>query len=134
MSTSLICVGPDDVARTWPLVEKLFESAYAEMDMFLPDVVGWLKRGEGLLWIVAEDDRVLTAVTTSIEECPSGRKLLLVANGGEKMERWLHHLTEIEDYYAKEQGCGMVRCIGRPGWSRALPGFTVKAVSLEKRL
>lgn len=134
MSTSLICVGRDDVDRTWPLVSALFESAYAEMDMFLPDVPTWLKSGDGLLWIVAEDDRILTALTTSVEERPSGLTMLLVANGGEKIERWLHHLAEVEEYYAKEKGCGKVRCIGRPGWQKVLPGFAVKAVSLEKAL
>jgi hypothetical protein len=134
MSTSLICVGPDDLDRTWPLVEAFFESAYSEMDMLLPDILGWLKRGEGLLWIVAEGDRLLTAVTTSIEQRRSGSALVLVANGGERIERWLHHLAEIEGYYARERGCGKARCIGRPGWSRMLPGYAVKAVSLEKRL
>lgn len=134
MSTNLICVGPDDLERTWPLVQHLFESAYAEMDMFLPDVLGWLKRKEGLLWIVVEDDRILTAVTTSVDQRRSGPALLWVANGGEKIERWLHHMVEVEEYYAKERGCGKARCIGRPGWSRALPGYSVKAVSLEKRL
>lgn len=134
VTNDLICVGPNDLDRTWPLVAHLFKSAYAEMDMMLPDVLSWLKDGQGLLWIVADETGILTALTTSIEERPSGRTLLLVANGGEGVERWKHHLAEIEAYYAKEQNCVKVRCIGRQGWARTLPGFVIKAVSLERAI
>lgn len=124
-----------DLPFVWRLVEPMFIAAYAEMDMFLPDVLGWLKRGEGLLWIATDPDgEIITALTTSIEERPSGRTCLLVANGGRDIETWKQHLVAIETHYREEWGCVKVRCIGRPGWSRVLPGFSMKAVSLEKAL
>lgn len=134
MSTSLICVGRDDLDKTWPLVEHLFEAAYRQTDYPMPDVLDWLKKGEGLLWIATGDDlKILSALTTSIEQRASGRALVMVANGGDMVGSWKHHVADIEEY-AKSRGCVMVRCIGRPGWQRVLPGFEVKAVSLEKRI
>ena len=131
--TDLICVGRDDLDKTWPLVEHLFVAAYQATDFPMPDVLAWLKSGEGLLWLASDGTRVLSALTTALEQRASGMAMTLVANGGEDMAQWVHHLSEIEDY-AKSKGCVKMRCIGRQGWSRVLSGYEVKTVSLEKRL
>lgn len=133
MST-LICVGPADVERTWPLVREMIERAYAETDLFMPDVVAWLKAGSGLLWIAADrNNRILAALTTSLEPRPSGLSCRLVANGGEDLSQWKGHIVQIEDY-ARSQGCVKVVFDGRPGWARVHADYVPKKLTLERVL
>lgn len=132
MST-LICVGPEDVERTWPLVSGMIERAYMKMDLPMPDVLDWLKRGAGLLWLAVDHSRLLGAATSSIEDRPSGKVFRVEACGGEQLDLWKHHLAEIEGH-ARASGCGKVTLAGRPGWERVFPEYVVKRVILEKRL
>lgn len=133
MST-LICVGPADVDRTWPLVSGMIERAYAETDLFMPDVVAWLKAGGGLLWIAADrNNRILAALTTSLEPRPSGLVCRLMANCGHELDQWKGLMSQIEDY-ARSQGCVKVDFVGRRGWSRVFPDFALTKVVLEKVL
>ncbi len=129
----LICVPPDDTERVWPLVQDMIENAYAETDLFLPDVLSWLRDGKGLLWLAVEGDKILAALTTSLEPRPSGMSCRLVANGGHDIEQWKDHAREIEDY-ARAEGCVKVCFDGRRGWERIFVGYRPVKVTLEKAL
>jgi hypothetical protein len=131
--TNLICVGPGDVDRVWPLVSGLIAAAYAKTDDLVPELLPWLKRGDGLLWIAANQDEIMCAVTTSFVQRASGKVLRIWACGGAGIEVWLDHLAEIEDYGRKE-GCVKVCFDGRRGWEKFLPDYRVATVALEKRL
>lgn len=135
--SALLCVGPDDVAATWPMVEAMIDAAYAELDEPTPDVRAWLLAGDGLLWVCAEDDRVIACCTTSIVAARKGRALRMVAAGAQGNDAgaalWRSHIGQIETY-AKDQGCYKVACDGRRGWVRVLPGYDAKCVSFEKRI
>lgn len=131
-TSDLICIAPRVLDEIWPHVSALIEQAYAETDIPLPDVFGWLKAGNGLLWVASDDAKILGALTTSLEQKPSGLACRMVATAGEGIELWLGHLVEIEEY-AKGAGCVKMILDGRRGWERVLPGYAVKAVSLEKR-
>lgn len=132
--TKLISIPIADLDHFFPVVEAMLRSAYEKMDHLFPDVLGWLKRDAGKLWIAVEGDTVLCALTTSIEQRASGPVLRIVANGGTHADLWKHHLAEIEEWY-RGQGVGKVLFSdARPGWARVIPGYHVKAVTLEKVL
>ena len=81
--TKLICVPVDEVETIYKVVEPMLKAAYEKTDHHYPDVLGWLKRDAGKLWLVIEDEkRVVAALTVSVEDRPSGPVLRLVANGG----------------------------------------------------
>jgi hypothetical protein len=112
----------------------MIERAYAETDLFMPDVVAWLKAGSGLLWIAAdENNRILMALTTSLEQRPSGLSCRLVANGGSDLDQWKGLMPNIEEY-ARSQGCTKIVFDGRQGWARVFTDFAVKKVTLERVL
>lgn len=131
--TTLACVAPELLRDIWPRVSHFIEAAYVATDRVMPDLMPWLDAGKGLLWVVTDGERFLSAAVTSLELHRSGLACRVSACGGEEMPRWLHHLGEIEQY-ARDEGCVKVWFEGREGWSRALSGYRPRTVSLEKRL
>jgi hypothetical protein len=49
------------------------------------------------------------------------------------MSEWIGLIAGIEQY-AKDEGCAAFRIFGRSGWLRALEGYRLKHVIIEKRL
>lgn len=134
MASALICVPPSDLWSVWPMVEPLIDAAYAEVDQITPDVLSWLEAQKGLLWIATDGLRVFAACTTSLERRRSGLACRIVACTDESgVSEWKRHLPAIEQY-ARREGCVKIEVSGRQGWSRVLPGYAPKTVSLEKRL
>lgn len=131
--TQVLCVGPVQLDEVWLHVSHFVDAAYRETDRVTPDVLGWLREGKGLLWVVWDGTKFIAAAVTSLEQHLSGLACRVSACGGDGMGTWLHHLSEIEDY-AKREGCVKVWLEGRRGWSRALEGYRQFTVSMEKRL
>lgn len=106
------------------------------------------KRGDGLwriedyeraleearmqLWLVT-GRAVLAAILTEVVIEPQGKKCRVLMLHGRERHRWLHLLTQIEEW-ARGAGCTLVEVIGRRGWQRALKGYGLKAITMEKRL
>lgn len=128
----LLCVSPALVPQIWPMVSKMIDAAYAEVDEITPDVRTWLVDGKGLLWIADYDGMIIAALTTSLVMKRSGLVCRMVACGGSQMELWVDFRRQIEEY-AKAEGCVKVTAEGRPGWMRAL-GYRVSKVCVEKEL
>lgn len=126
-------IAPAHVADIWPQVKTFFESAYAETDLAMPDVLGWLEREAGHLWVVVDGSRAVAALTTSFEDRPSGKSLRLVSNGGVGLDGWVAYLAEIEAF-ARENQCVKVVMDGRRGWERVFRDYSPKRVTLEKVL
>lgn len=130
----LLCVPPDRIDEFWPLAEPLIRSGYDAVDEFMPDdMPGWLKAGKGLLWLCVRSGHVVAAMTTSLEPKPSGLCCRMVACGGTELEYWKACEDRIVRY-ARDEDCASVRVTGRPGWGRALPGYKIMQVDLEKAL
>lgn len=131
--TTIVCVAPHLLRDVWPFVERFIDAAYEAVGRVTPDVLTWLEEGHGLLWVVSDGERIVAAATTSIEARRSGKICRVGGCGGVGMDTWLQHLGAIEDY-ARGEGCFKVEVEGRKGWVRALHGYQVQHVSLEKRL
>jgi hypothetical protein len=141
---SLVCVDPIRVHQVWPHVEALIERAMQRGGVSdFEELEQRVWRGQALLWIVWDGEKILAAVVTAIS-IANGRKLCtIVACGapspsrkrGRVMvgERWLHLLDGIEAY-ARDEGCAAMVIVGRRGWERVLPQWRRRAVILERSL
>lgn len=132
--STLVCIPPEKVPEIWPAVEKMIDAAYAATDEITPDVRTWLIEAKGLLWVaVAENSKVVAALTTSLVQKRSGLCCRMVAAAGDGIDYCLVHLDKIE-LYAAAEGCYKVSFEGRPGWSRVLRGYVPRTVCFDKRL
>lgn len=131
----LLCVPPHMVEHWLPIVAPLIAKAWAEFGM---DIPAWLlpdlREGRALIWLAVDrDNKIMCALVTSIVTRHAGKVCKLMACGGERMEIWSAFHLEIERY-AKGEGCVKVAIEGRRGWERALSGYRISRVTLEKVL
>lgn len=89
--------------------------------------------GRMLLWLVLDGMKVLAAVVTELSLIEGVKYGTIVACGGQQLSSFIHLRQELYDYFRAE-GCQKTRILGRPGWSRLLTDYTVKAVVMEKDL
>jgi hypothetical protein len=122
------------VHQVWPHVEAMLERAMQRGGVSdFEELEQRVWRGQALLWIVWDGEKIPAAVVTAIS-IANGRKLcIIVACGGAERARWLHLIDEIESY-ARDEGCAAMVIVGRRGWERLLPQWRRRAVILERSL
>lgn len=84
-----------------------------------------------LLWLAWDGETVLAAAVTQLTNHNGLKVCTIVACGGEDRVRWLYLIGKLEEH-AKDEGCARVRICGRRGWTKALEGYRVRSVILEK--
>lgn len=129
-------IAPEDVARIWHVVEPMLRRGYEEVDEFMPDdLLPWLqgqKGPAGILWVCHDGEKLVAAITTSLERKPSGLVCRAVACGGEGGVVDWRATEERIARYAKDEGCVKVTAEGRNGWARLIPGYKAVRAHFEK--
>jgi hypothetical protein len=97
------------------------------------DVERDVRGGASLLWLVWDGQAICAAVVTELRRANGKNFCTIVACAGAQRERWLPLIGELEAY-ARAEGCQAMKIIGRRGWTRALPGYRIKSVVLEKEI
>lgn len=92
-----------------------------------------LLNGPDLLWLAWDGKEILAAAVTSLGIVNNEKICTIVACGGEGWTRF-GHLIEGLEKFAKDEGCKRVRINGRPGWQRALSGYRIAQVVIEKEI
>ncbi len=132
-SAELVCIDPRRAVDIWPHVEPLLRRAIERAGLAsFADIERDVLHGGALLWL-AWSDRIEAAASTALQRTDAGLVCLITACGGSNRRHWLPLLGGIEAY-ATAEGCARVRVIGRHGWQRALSGYHLKAVILDKKL
>ncbi len=128
-----VCVDPSKVSQVWPFVSLLIKRAMERGTGDFQSVEEDVKAGRALLWLAWDSVNVLAAAVTQLTTHNSLKVCTIVACGGEDRERWLFLIGTLENY-AKDEACARVRIIGRRGWTKALEGYRVRSVILEKEV
>jgi len=132
-SAELLCIDPARVSEFWPYVAPLLKAAVLKTDLCkFAEIEHQTLSGAGLLWI-AWSGRIEAAAATVITETDRARVCVLTACGGTDRKRWLPLLEKIEAY-ARDQGCSVLRILGRRGWQRVLRKYRITNVVLERQL
>ncbi len=84
-----------------------------------------------LLWLAWDGEKVHAAAVTQLTNHNDLKICTIVACGGEERTRWLYLIGKLEEH-ARDEGCARVRICGRRGWTKALEGYRVRSVILEK--
>lgn len=130
----LSCVDPAQIEEFWPYARPLIEKAIKRTNLSRwVDEERSILRGEQLLWLAHEGERIAAAATTHLTRGDGGPVCTITACGGEDMSQWLPLIEGIEKY-ARAEGCSCVRIFGRVGWRRVLDEYHVEHVVLERPL
>ena len=126
-------IAHDRVTSTWLHVRPFLDSAlnkYGVNERFPLDCVLMdLVNGNSQLWVIVENDKVVSATVTEVEHYPLGDQIIIFLMGGESMEDWGDMLHDAMVKYAKEIGAkwidtGSRRGIGKKFYDRL--GYTRK--------
>lgn len=133
MEVDLLCVDPKNVHQIWPQAKQLIKTAIERTDLSdFADIEYDVLSGDQLLWL-AISDHIEAAATTHLIKARGKPVLIITACSGAQRERWLPLFARIEKY-AKDEGASRIRIYGRRGWERALVGYRVEHVILERAL
>lgn len=129
----LVCVDPAKVHQFWPFVEEMLLNAVLRGGGDFENIRQATLRGNDLLWLAWDGDKVLAAATTRIGTI-AGRKICTIAACGGSGWKNFGHLIEGLENFAIGEGCTAVRIEGRKGWQRVLQDYDVRYVVIEKEL
>jgi hypothetical protein len=115
-----------DAATAWPLACPLLEPAIRRGAGFYAaeDVADLVTRPEAgtpfgwSLWIIAREEQLLGAWTTSVRVFPRAKVLEIVFAGGLGMKAWYPTALSETEKFARETDCTRLTCAGRRGWAR----------------
>ena len=134
MVDELVCVDPAIITEAWPHARLLIKSAIDATGLSeFSDLEAEVMVGKQLLWLAISGKSIEAAATTRLEKIDGRKICVLTACAGHHRERWIPLLQRLEAF-ATAEGCAVMRIFGRRGWHRALDGYHVEHVVLEKRM
>lgn len=121
--SSLVEIRPifsKDIDLYWNDVSPLFQKAIDKADGEYH--INWLyesmKKAERNLWVVFKDNVIIAAISTRIDEYPTGLKIGCIDfAGGHSFKDWKMFTDYIEDLFFS-LGCSKLEIAGRLGWLR----------------
>lgn len=131
--------GPSDVqavpavhvAEHWFQVRDLLEPVIVDGGYTADFVAHALMMRQMQLW-VGEAYACVTQITVR----PLGNACTVLFLAGEGVKDWFSGLMDVLEDWARQNGCVMVECHGRPGWAKmgASRGYEVSGVTVRKVL
>ena len=135
---NLICVSGDEAMKLWPFLKSLIEKACSKSGGSLTE--GSLRdkvaENHGLLWVYADARNTPEAVAvTQVLQQPDGQTVWFIAAcGGRNWKKWARPVMAIIEAAAIKNGATKMQFMGRPGWARVHPDYSVHLMEFEKEL
>jgi hypothetical protein len=100
----------------WPGAEPLLARVVKpDTGYTLQSVLNSLQLAKMQLWVVNDFQGV---IVTQIEDRPAQRILYTLFLAGDNMSEWIDGWCEVQDEYARHNGCAAVEFNGRKGWNK----------------
>lgn len=134
-AVSLAPVLPDMLDRIWPTLRPIVEKTLANVDTSTAeDVYAEVSEGRSGLWIAVDGEgKPLAFLTHVIWNYPQKKALRITRCGGSGILRWIHLLSEIEDF-GRHVGCAFMEVVARKGYVRFLPDYQMTHVLMRREL
>lgn len=128
-------VKPQDVDAVRPWLQPFLEEfARKTCLVTAEDVLQQAKNTECQLWSYHDGQKFRGVVVTRIHTTTIGLMCSLWVCIGLDADELMDGVHQEIENWARSIGCYAMEIVGREGWQRKLPGYTRKAVVLEKRL
>jgi hypothetical protein len=131
----MFTVKPEDVEAVRPWLEPFLREFERKTFLVTPeDVIAQAKACDCQLWSYHDGERFRGVVATRIMPTSLGRLCSLWVCIGLDADDLIEGVHDEIERWARMIGCYALEIVGRAGWQKKLPGYTRKAVVLEKRL
>ena len=116
LETPIGGVPAEQVMRVWQRVAPILKRALGpESGYTLESVLTELQLAQMQLWVVGDFQGV---VVTQIKVLPTQKVLWVMFLAGEHMDDWLADWIQVQEEYARFNGCAAVEFSGRKGWNK----------------
>lgn len=134
VSVKIFCVDPKVVHRVWQLARPILEPAFDDSsDSTIEATEDDVLSGLSFLWIAWDGWKVVAAATTGLVTTPRHKICIVTSAGGINSMLWDQFMPMVEKY-AKDEGCDLVRAMGRKGWAKMLSSYEQPWIVLDKIL
>lgn len=118
MSVSL--VPPEMISGLWsnifPHLSKAAEYTFGRYEP--EDIFEFVLNGEGHLWVVFEDKKIVGITITRFWQYPRKKCLDVLFLGGEDWYDWRNDMFDTLHRWAVDSGCDVIESSGRAGFAR----------------
>lgn len=111
-------IPPALVDRFWHYAEPYIKRAldHTSGEFLVEDLKRFCKDNYVQLWLVAEGNRVVAAVTTEVVVYPQRKHLRVITLAGSKAPEWTGQVDTILNDWARSQGCNAMEAFVRKGY------------------
>lgn len=102
--------------------------------MTADDAMRGVLNGQATVWVAVDEGKTLGAAVARPVQYSMRKALCVMFIAGEQRGRWEAQMLNALEDGARHTGCDLIEGIGRPGFSRILPGFRVTGYAYEKDL
>lgn len=92
-----------------------------------------VKDGRMSMWVSHEGQDVVAGGLLSVTEYPGEKVLFIELLAGRDLDKWLETVEPLLKQYKQQVGATTIEALCRPGLTRKLKGWTVKAALMEFR-
>jgi len=128
----------DMIDQHWSTFGPMIEKAQKRMSdrCGMEDILGWLNDGTSRLWGIYVDGKPLAAMTTSDQNYPRKRVMVIEMIGGERADLWTGDALAELARVSRLAGYDAIETHARAGWSKLAKRymFTPKHVAYEMEL
>lgn len=118
----------EDLQLVWPHVDPYMQKAVKRQQPQLIDtdyLYSMAREGEAKLLVAMDGEEFLGAAVIRPEFWPLAKTCFIMAAGGKRGSTWLPQMTDMIEQIAILNDCKYVIGLGRKGWARATPSYSV---------
>lgn len=118
-------IPPGMVARFWPFAEPYIKRAldHTSGEWGTQDLRKLCEENQIQLWLVAEGDRIVAALTTELVNYPRRKHCRIITLAGAKAPQWTPVADTIVSAWAQAQGCDAIEAFVRKGYVSVLAKY-----------
>lgn len=123
----LALVNKNDLPHVWESIEPLLAAACERSagHLDIPTLIDGILNGNYWLFVLADEYRPAFAMVAEVRPLRNGELVFQsVAASGDDLNEWMKHVETMKDF-ARSLGCTRSRIIGRLGWKKKLPDWTL---------
>jgi hypothetical protein len=126
-------VTPDTLPQVWAALLPEIQEAMKGMAGRIGEQAYYeaVRDGRMSMWVSHETNEVVAGGILSITEYPGEKVIFIELLAGRDLDRWLETVEPLLKQYKQQVGATTIEALCRPGLTRKLKGWTVKAALME---
>lgn len=127
-------INPQYLEDYWPRCREMLANAFRQKVHIhnVDDYYDLIKEGSLQLWAAIENENLIGAIVTSLDEGSEAKICSIMSLGGDRLEDWIYDADKALDKFAEDNQCFALEYVGRRGFSILVPEYQEDGVVYVK--